>query len=138
MTGNRCIMFSFTLTSYFNFVELVDGSCAPIQGIGTAATTPNLPLSSVFYLSHFSYNLLSVTKITKALNYTVIFFLTHCVFQKLGMGKRNDTGHERNGLYELGLTFDQVACISTSTTVDDHCRLGHPSVPTLKLFFFLI
>jgi len=35
---------------------------------------------------------------------------------------------------ERDLTSDQVTCISTSSILDYHCRLGHPSLPTLKLF----
>ena len=61
-------------------------------------------------------------------------FSAHCVFQELGTGKTIDTGHEQNRLRELELTSDQVAYISTSTALDYHCQLGHPSLPTPKLF----
>ena len=72
MIENQGIMSSFTHAS--NSVVLADGSRTHIQGIGTAATTPTLPLLSVFYLPHFSFDLLSVIKITKVLNCTVTFF----------------------------------------------------------------
>ena len=42
------------------------------------------------------------------------------------------TEREQNGLYELELTFNQVAYISTSSAFYYHYRLGHPSLPTLK------
>ena len=57
ITENRGIMSSFTPTSYSKSVELADGSHILIQSIGTAATTPTLPLSYVFYLPRFPYNL---------------------------------------------------------------------------------
>ena len=76
-------MSSFTPVLYSKIVVLADGSCTLIQGIDTATTTPTLSLSFVFYLPRFPFNLLSVSKITKVLNCTVIFFPTHYVFQEL-------------------------------------------------------
>jgi len=58
MTENRCIMLSFIYAS--NSVVLADGSRILIQGSGTVTTTPTLSLSSVFYLSCFFINLLSL------------------------------------------------------------------------------
>ena len=71
-------MSSFTPTSY-NSIELEDDFHTPIQGIGIATNTHTLLLSSVFYLLHVSYNLLSVSKITKVLNCTVTFFDALCI-----------------------------------------------------------
>jgi len=70
---------SFTLALHSKIVVLTDGSRIPIQGIGTITTT-----LLFFYHLSFTYlvflNLLSVSKIIRVLNCTVIFFLTHCVF----------------------------------------------------------
>ena len=96
MTENRGIMSSFTSASYFDSVILSDGSRTPIQDIDTAAITPTFSLLSVFYLHYFSFNLLSVSKITKILNCTVIFYPMHCIFQELGMRKTFGTGCEQN------------------------------------------
>ena len=101
----------FTLSLYSKIVILTDGSRTPIQAIGIATTTPTLSLSYIFYLPYFSFNLLSVSKITKVLNYTVTFFSTHCVFQELGTWKTIGIGRDWNRLYELELASDQVACI---------------------------
>ena len=133
MIGNRGIISSFTPNSYSNSIELVDAFRTPIQDIGTATITPTLHLSYVFYLHHFPYKILSISKITRVLNCTVIVFLTHCIFHELGTGKTG-TRREWNGLYELEFTSDQVACISTSIAFDYHCQLGHLSLHTLKLF----
>ena len=46
MIVNRFIKSFFTLASYSNPVVLIDGSHTPIQGIGTATTTP-------LFLYHF-------------------------------------------------------------------------------------
>jgi len=126
-------MSSFYLTSNSNSIELADGSRTPIQDIATVATTPILPLSFVFYLSHFSYNLLSVSKIINVLNYTVIFFFN--VLCISGAWDREDDWHrsEQNKPYEIELIPNQVSCISTSSAFDYHCQLGHPSLLILKL-----
>ena len=60
-------------------------------------------------------------------------FLTHCVFQELGMRKTIGTRHKQNELYELELASDQVACISTSSAFHYHFRLGHHFLLILKL-----
>ena len=123
----------FTPTSYtLNSVEIADCSRTPIQGIGTATITPTLSLSSLPFTIFFLQ--LIISKIAKILNCTVIF-PTHCVFQEFGTEKVIGTGHEQNELYELELTSDHVACISTSTKLDYYRRLSHASLPTLKLLF---
>ena len=76
MTGNQCIMFSFTSVS--NSVVLVDGSLTPIQGIDAATITPTLSLSFVFYLPCFPFNLLSVNN-TKVLSCKWYFFDTFSI-----------------------------------------------------------
>ena len=72
MTENRGIMSSFTLALSSKSVVLANGSYTLVQGIGIAITTLTLPLS--YLLPHFSFNMLTVSKITKVLNCTVIFF----------------------------------------------------------------
>ena len=75
-------MSSFTPAS--DSVVLENGSCILIQGISSAATTPTLSLSSIFYLPYFSLNLLSTSKIVKVLNCTGIFFRRIVYFMSLG------------------------------------------------------
>ena len=76
-----------------------------------------------------------MSKIIKVLNCILTFFSTHCVFQELGMRKAIGIRRERNEIYEVELTSDQVACISTSTILNYNCWLDHPSLSTLKFLF---
>ena len=69
-----------------------------IHGIGTAST-PTLDLFSVLYLSNFPFNLLVVPKLSKTLNCSVIFYLTHCVFQDLKMKRMIGGGFDKDGRY---------------------------------------
>ena len=79
MTENRGVMSSITFVS--NSVVLANSSRTSIQGIGIAATTPTILLSSVFYLPCFPFKPTSISMINEVLNYIVLFFPAHCVFQ---------------------------------------------------------
>jgi len=61
----------------------------------------------------------------------------HYVFQELGTGKMIGIACEQNELYELELAPNQVTCINTSSALDYHYQLGHPTLLTLN-FLFLI
>ena len=73
-----------------------------------------------------------INKVTKVLNCTVTFFRRIVYFRSLR--QTIGTWRERNRLYELELTFEQVTCINTSSAFDYHCRLAQRSLPILKLF----
>ena len=119
-------------------VTLADGSTTSIIGSGTISPTSSLSLSFVLCLPNFSFNLLSVSQIIKALNCCVLFFSDLCLFQDLMTGKIIGRGHESGGLYVLETTILKmpypkvpklVACSSTMTSLELHYQLGHPSLP---------
>ena len=66
MIGNKGIL--STLNSLFSllFVTLADGFKSYIECVGVAKATPFLSLSSVLYIPKFSFNLLSVSRVTKS------------------------------------------------------------------------
>lgn len=53
-----------------------------LESVGTTKTTISLPLSYVFYVPNFPFNLLSIGKLTQSLNYSVAFF-SNCVIQEI-------------------------------------------------------
>lgn len=125
-------------------VTLADGSTTYVIGFRTISPTSSLSLSFVLCLPNFSFNLLSISQITKALNCCVLFFSNLCLFQDLMTGKIIGRGRESGGLYVLETTNPKmpnpkvpkfVACSSTSTPLELHYRLGHPSLPILKKLF---
>ena len=59
-----------------------------------------LSLSFVLQVPYFSTYFLLVA-LTTLLNYSVIFFPTHCVFLELATGKTIDSGRAQGGLYFL-------------------------------------
>nr|XP_027073728.1 uncharacterized protein LOC113698197 isoform X1 [Coffea arabica] len=133
MTDNKGILSSFNPNKGHPNVTLADGSCASVVGSGVAIPMSSISLYSVLCLPNFSFNLLSVSKITKALKCSVSFFSEYCVFQDLMTGKIIGKGRESGGLYTLETHSSKVqkpvACSSTLTPLEIHCRLGHPFYP---------
>lgn len=71
----------------------------------------------------FKFNLLSVSKITKELSCSVIFYPKFCTFQDLYSGKVMGIGREHEGLYWLqednvveaeGVAIEATCCIVVS------------------------
>lgn len=133
MTGNSHLFSAFQSNSSTLTVTLADGSTSRIRGSGTINPTPSLPLSSVLHLPNLSFNLVSVSQLTKNLNCSVSFFPDHCLFQDLTTKKIIGKGHESGGLYILDTSFStSIACSSVNSAFTDHCRLGHPSLSLFK------
>lgn len=80
----------------------------------------------------FSFNLISVSSLTKNLNSSITFYATHCEFEDLKTGQTIGGGRENNGLYIL------ESRRGGSTTNEDgvllwYHRLGHAPVQSLRI-----
>ncbi|KAL0313438.1 UNVERIFIED_CONTAM: hypothetical protein Sradi_5743100 [Sesamum radiatum] len=73
-------------------------------------------------------------QLTKKHNCSVTFFPSYCVFQDLQTRRTIGGGHERGGLYFLDKSTpaDARALSAFVSPLQWHCRLGHPSLPSLK------
>ncbi|RVW51817.1 Retrovirus-related Pol polyprotein from transposon TNT 1-94 [Vitis vinifera] len=110
MTGNHKTFSTFR-THSAPPVTVADGSTYEIKGSGTVKPTSSITLSSVLNLPNLAFNLISD------------------LMTKRTFGK----GHVSDGLYILDEWVPRpVACVSTASLVEAHCRLGHPSLPVLK------
>ena len=85
MTSNSLLFTTFQSHPSTSIVTLADGSRFCVLGSGTIDPTPLIILTSIFSLPRFSFNLTSVSKLTRALNYNISFFLDHCLIQDLLM-----------------------------------------------------
>ena len=95
--------------------------------------TPSIPLTSVLSLPNFSFNLMSVSKLTRALKCYISFFPDFCLFQDLMTKRIIGRGRESGGLYILDPTIQRpIACSGVTTPFETYCRLGHLSLPLLK------
>ena len=82
MTCNSSIFSTFQSQFSPSTVTLADGSQSCVL---TVFPTPSILISSVLSLPNFSFNLVSVSKLTHALKCCVSFFPDYCLFQDLVM-----------------------------------------------------
>ena len=95
--------------------------------------TPSIPLTSVLILPNFSFNLMSVSKLTQTLKCSISFFSDFCLFQDLMTKQIISRGRESGGLYILDhAVLKPIACSGVTKPLETHFRLGHPSLPLLK------
>lgn len=80
-------------------VTLAAGSTTNVDGLGSITLNSSHSLDSILHVPRFPYSLMSVSKLTKSLNYSVTFFPGSCVFQDLLTGKKIDGVAEHGGLY---------------------------------------
>lgn len=59
-------------------VRIADGSLSQVASTGSIPVTSSLSLSSVFHVSNFQLNIVSISHLTKSLNCNVIFSLLLC------------------------------------------------------------
>lgn len=82
-------------------VHLPNGGVAKVTHIGSCRVGQAGTIDNVLYIPDFKYNLLSVAKITRALNCSVCFFPDFFMFQDLYNGDVKAIGREDDGLYLL-------------------------------------
>ena len=133
MPGNSSLFSTFQSQPSTFAVTLAKGSQPCVLRSGTIFPTPSLPLSSVLSLPNFSFNLMSVNKLTRALKCYISFFLDFYLFQDLIKKRIIGRGHESRGLCILDHAVPRpVACSRVTTPFETHCRLDHPFLPLLK------
>ena len=80
MTGTSGHLTNLSPSGHLSCVTLSDGFTFSIHCLGIANSGPSLSLYFVLYAPKFSFNLMSVSCITKSFNCSITFFATHCVF----------------------------------------------------------
>ena len=134
MIGNSSLFSTCQSQPSTSSVTLSNGSQSCVLGSDTIFPMPSIPPSSVLSLPKFSFNLMSVSKLTQALKCCVSLFFYFCLFQDFTMKHFTGRGHESRGLYILNPTVPRlVAYYGVTTLLETHCRLGHLSLPLLKI-----
>ncbi|KAG8502943.1 hypothetical protein CXB51_000740 [Gossypium anomalum] len=115
-------------------IRIADGSYSPVAGMGTVRVTENFSLDKVLYVPNLSYNLLSISKLTKDEKVLDEFSAFGCVVQEQESGKMIDTAKVDDGLYVWNKNNSQEG-MALSTSKEDsimlwHRRLGHPNFIT--------
>ncbi|KAG5617973.1 hypothetical protein H5410_017797 [Solanum commersonii] len=101
ITGNKQLLLHDGIVGSAGNVQLPTGSFAQISHTGNYPLSGGDLLRDVLCVPFFRFNLMSVSKVTKDLNYSVTFYPKHCVFQDLCTGKVKVIGREKDGLYIL-------------------------------------
>jgi hypothetical protein len=135
-----------TITSAIHtYIHLPNGEKALATHVGTVQVTETLLLTDVLCVPSFSFNLISISKLTN-LPSCCVFFLSHfCFIQDLVTWRRIGLGRKKSGLYFLqvsdtAVTFPILPSVAAYTVVNNtpafdvwHHRLGHPSSSCLSL-----
>ena len=85
MTGNSKLFTTFQSHLSTSTVTLENGSTSCVLGSRTTHPTPLITLTSILSLPQFSFNLISVSKLTRTLKCSISFFPNHCLIQDLPM-----------------------------------------------------
>ena len=109
-----------TITSLVHtFVYLPNGEQALVTHIGTVHISPSLILTDVLCVPSFTFNLISVSKLTKSLHCCLIFLGDCCFIQALAQWSMIGLGKAHNGLYllESGCKSSTSALAAAVTSV---------------------
>ncbi|GJY95774.1 retrovirus-related pol polyprotein from transposon TNT 1-94 [Tanacetum coccineum] len=122
MTGNSHIFNNFDTHASSSHVTIVDGSILQVLGSSTVNLSPSISLSSVLSLPKFSFNLLSVSRITSNLQCSVKFYPEYCVFKDLKTKKIIGRGIKCDGLYVFEPKVSKsLVGLSSSSLFEAHC-----------------
>ncbi|KAJ0920051.1 putative RNA-directed DNA polymerase [Helianthus annuus] len=124
------------VVSEFNIiVSHPNGTNVKVLKIGDLKLTNELILKDVFYVPGYSVNLLSVHRLSKDNNVTVMFNETNCLLQDSSSKKILMSGSQNCGLYFVGNSGNLFnACFNSSVqSFTWHSRLGHPSDQVLAV-----
>lgn len=75
-------------------IRVADGSLSTVAGVGTVKISPRLVLHDVLHVPKLSCNLLSVSKLVRALRCRAIFYSSRCEFQEPISGKTIGSARE--------------------------------------------
>ncbi|KAH7691732.1 hypothetical protein IHE45_01G018000 [Dioscorea alata] len=123
MTWNKSILSGLS-TTLKPPIQIASSSTYNIEGVGSSQISQNMPLSYVLYVPYFTENLLSITKMTEQLSYSVIFTPTKCTFQELVTNKLIGIVHKERRVYYMENSSQRVAYLSIVSAMEVHSQLG--------------
>lgn len=121
-----------------DYIVIPDGRQVPILHVGSVKIQDNLILHDVLHIPLFQFNLISVQKLCKDLNCTVLFDETKCVIQDhLKKGRQLLLGNSQGGLYSTPTQGSKFPVNTSLLAVKEdlnvwHLRLGHVPFDKLK------
>ena len=98
MTGSTTTLDNFQIGDKDLIVLMADGTQSLVKGKGSVCVA-DLLLESVLHVPNLSFNLLSVSKLTRDLDCIVRFFPSYCIFQDRSSTKVIGSAEVKDGLY---------------------------------------
>ena len=149
MTHSSQKFVSYTPCPSSRKITVADGSVITVAGQGDIVINKTLTLKNVLHVPKLFTNLLSIQRITKDSNCSVVFYHNRCLFQEQNTRRMIGHAKEVNGLYYLEESSGEVSALNSSplsfisesikTNKNQiwlhHLRLGHPSFRVLKIMF---
>ena len=108
------LLTSITTISH-TMVQLPNGEAVIVTHVGSIQLSSYITLTNVLCVPFFSFNLLSVSSITKTQPLCLVFLSTYCFIQDLTNWSTIGVGQMSNGLYLL----QQLSLSSASTSLVD-------------------
>ena len=99
MTSCAKLFSSYTPSPGNVKVKIADGSLSTVAGTGSIEIYPNIVLNLVLHVLKLSYNLISISKLTRDQNCSASFSQYFCDFQDRILGKRIGSAREHQGLF---------------------------------------
>ncbi|KAL2227763.1 UNVERIFIED_CONTAM: Retrovirus-related Pol polyprotein from transposon RE2 [Sesamum indicum] len=122
------------------YIHLPDDSRIPVKYIGVIKLTDSVILENVFFIPHFSVNLISVSQLCQRGVCHFLFTKERCVLQDQDTKEELVVGVLSKNLYVyrpssiLCSSVHDVICFGSAPCTPNiwHNRLGHPSMQTIK------
>ena len=92
--GNKDLFSSLTFPSPLLTISLANGSQTIAKGIGSVCPLLSLPLTSIYYVPDFPFNLISISKLTRDLHCVFTFSHNSVTLQDRSTGKTIGIRHE--------------------------------------------
>ncbi|KAJ0535693.1 putative RNA-directed DNA polymerase [Helianthus annuus] len=123
------------VSEYDLTVSHPNGTKAKVSKIGSIELTKDVILTDVFFVPTYGVNLLSVYKLSKDNQITVVFNENNCLLQDSKSRRVLVIGKQDNGLYFVNKGGNSVNLCFNSLNNSNlwHSRLGHPADQILSV-----
>ncbi|KAF5767488.1 putative RNA-directed DNA polymerase [Helianthus annuus] len=117
-------------------VTIPNGETVPVEAKGSHTLPNGMKVQEVLHVPKFTFNLLSVSKLSKDLNCAVTFFPEFFIMQGLRSRKLIGAGRCKDGLYQMGMLGNKRKAMVVTSDMW-HKRLGHAGDEKLSQINFL-
>jgi len=132
-----CKSFFTSMEPCSTTIRLPNKQVFEVKTAGTIRLSEFIELKNVLYIPEFSFNLISVSALTRDLPINLSFSTNNCIIQDKFTLRKIGSAELLYGLYVFNLGNSSAVHSSICAVTNDnsslwHQRLGHPSIETLK------